>query len=34
LRERGHLVDPGVEERIILRQIFKKFDVGIWTGLS
>jgi hypothetical protein len=24
LRERGHLEDPGVDERIMLRWIFKK----------
>ena len=34
LRERDHLGDPGVDERIILRCIFRKWDVGVWTGLS
>jgi hypothetical protein len=34
LRERYHLVDPGVDGRIILRRIFRKWDVGVWTGLS
>jgi hypothetical protein len=34
LRERDHLVDPGVDGMIILRRIFRKWDVGIWTGLS
>jgi hypothetical protein len=34
LKERGHLGDPGVEERVILRWIFRKWDVGVWTGLS
>jgi hypothetical protein len=34
LRERNHLGDPGVDGRIILRRIFRKWDVGIWTGLS
>jgi hypothetical protein len=34
MRGRGHLEDPGVDERIILRWIFKKRDVGIWTGSS
>jgi hypothetical protein len=29
---RGHLEDPGVGGRIILRWIFRKWDVGIWTG--
>jgi hypothetical protein len=33
-RERDHLVDPGVDGRIILRQIFRKWDVGVWTRLS
>jgi hypothetical protein len=26
--------DPDVEGRIILRWIFRKWDVGVWTGLS
>jgi hypothetical protein len=26
--------DPGVDGRIILRQIFGKWDVGVWTGLG
>jgi hypothetical protein len=26
--------DPGVDGRIILRRIFWKWDVGVWTGLS
>jgi hypothetical protein len=30
--ERDHLEDPGVDERIILRWIFKKWDVEAWTG--
>jgi hypothetical protein len=34
LREINHFVDPGVDERIILRRIFRKWDVGIWTGLG
>ena len=34
LRERDHLGDPGVGGMIILRWIFRKWDVGIWTGSS
>jgi hypothetical protein len=26
--------DPGVDGRIILRWILRKWDVGVWTGLS
>jgi len=33
LRERDHLGDPGVDGRIILTLIFRKWDVGAWTGL-
>ena len=25
---------PGVDGRIKLRRIFRKCDVGVWTGLS
>ena len=32
-RERDHLGDPGVDGRIILGWIFRKWDVGAWTGL-
>jgi hypothetical protein len=32
--EIGHLGDPGVDERIILICIFRKWDVGVRTGLS
>jgi len=33
-RERDHLGDPGVDGRIILRWIFRKWDVGVWPGSS
>ena len=34
LRERDQLGDPGIDGIIILRWIFRKWDVGVWTGLS
>jgi hypothetical protein len=34
LRERDHVVETGVDGRIILRRIFRKWGVGLWTGLS
>ena len=34
LRERDYLGDPDVDGRIILRWIFRKWDVGTWTGSS
>jgi len=34
LRERDYLDDPGIDGRILLRWIFKKWDVGVWTGSS
>jgi hypothetical protein len=34
LRERDHLGDPGVDGRIMLRWIFRKWNVGVRTGLS
>ena len=34
LSERDYLGDPSVDERIILRWIFRKWDVRVWTGSS
>jgi len=34
LRERDYLGAPGVDGRIILKCIFRKWDVGIRTGSS
>jgi hypothetical protein len=34
LRERDHLGDQGVDERITLRWVFRKWDVEVWTGSS
>jgi len=34
LRERDHWGDPSVDGRIILRWIFRKWDVGLLTGSS
>ena len=34
LREREHLGDPGLDGKIVLRWIFRKWDVGVWTGSS
>jgi len=31
LRVRGHLGDPGLDGRIILRWIFRRWNVGAWT---
>jgi hypothetical protein len=33
LRDRDHLKDPGLDWRIILRWIFRKWDMRAWTGL-
>jgi len=32
--ERDCLEEPGIDGKIILRWIFRKWDVGIWTGSS
>ena len=32
-RERDHLAEPGVDGRIILRWIIRKWDMGVWMGL-
>ena len=34
LRVRDHLGEPGIDGRIIFRWIFRKWDVGVWTGSS
>jgi hypothetical protein len=33
-RERDHWGDPGLDASRILRWIFRKWDVGVWTVLS
>jgi hypothetical protein len=32
MRERNHLEDSGLNERIILRTTFRKWDVCAWNG--
>jgi hypothetical protein len=34
LREGGHLEYPNLDRRIVLSKIFRKWDVGSWTGSS
>jgi hypothetical protein len=34
MRERDNLEDPGLDGRIILRWIFRKWYMGAWTGSS
>jgi len=32
--KRDHCRDPGIDGMITLRWIFRKWDVGVWTGSS
>ena len=34
LKERDYIEDPGIDGRIILRWIFRRWDAGAWTGLG
>jgi hypothetical protein len=34
VRDRDNMGDPGVGWRIIFKWIFRKMDVGLWTGSS
>jgi hypothetical protein len=34
MREGDHWGDPGVDGGIILRWIFRRQNVGLWSGLS
>jgi hypothetical protein len=34
LRERDYFRDPGIDGGIILRWIFRKWDVGVWSRSS
>jgi hypothetical protein len=34
LKGKDHLEDPGVDSRVILRWIFRKWDVGAWIELA
>ena len=32
LSEPDHLDDPGIDGRVILKRVFRKWNVGAWTG--
>jgi hypothetical protein len=34
LEEKDHLGYAGVDEKIIIREIFRKWDMGVWNGSS
>jgi hypothetical protein len=34
LRERDYLGDTDLDGRVILRRVFRKWSVGVWTGSS
>ena len=34
LRKGDHLLEPGIDGKIILRLVFRKWDLRAWTGSS
>jgi len=34
MRRRDRLGEPGLDWKVMLRWIFKKWDVGVWNGPS
>jgi len=34
MRERDNMGDSGVDGRKTLRGVFRKWDIGVWTGVS
>jgi len=34
MRERDYLGGTGVGERLMLKWTFRKWDLGVWTGMS